>query len=276
MGNRVKHIVQIFFDVESPNGVILTRDFVEYRYSFFKKYTYRSLMNQTFKDFEIWLLCGHRHRDFTSTIDLDGVKVLHSKKIDISEDTFVINKNKNNDWKSRMEFEEFAHLEDDYIAITTMGSDDLYHKNALSETAKITKDIIKSKPKTRKRIVFRDFIYWDTVNHFLLFGRRENSAFYTHVFPKSMYRDWETLRIEHYQRHRFMGRIDDIESSSNKITVTNHEMRISRIKRNKKYKIYNEDELKELKERNPDMIYTQLEMNKLLKEFGVNDYEKSI
>lgn len=91
-----------------------------------------------------------------------------------------------------------------------------------------------------------------------------------------MYRDWETLRIEHYQRHRFMGRIDDIESSSNKITVTNHEMRISRIKRNKKYKIYNEDELKELKERNPDMIYTQLEMNKLLKEFGVNDYEKSI
>jgi len=53
-------------------------------------------------------------------------------------------------------------------------------------------------------------------------------------------------------------------------------MRISRIKRNKKYKIYNEDELKKLKEKNPDMIYAQLEMNKLLKEFGVNDYEKSI
>ena len=73
MGNKLKHIVQVFFDVELPTGFMLSRDFVEYRYSFFKKYTYCSLMNQTFKDFEIWLFCGHRHREFTSQINLDNV-----------------------------------------------------------------------------------------------------------------------------------------------------------------------------------------------------------
>jgi len=275
MGNQLKHIVQIFFDVERPIGVILSRDFVEYRYSFFKKYTYCSLMNQTFKDFEIWLLCGHRHRDFTSTIDLDNVKKVYSKKIDISEDSFAIHP-RDRDWKSKMEFEEFAHLDDDYIAISNIDSDDLYHKNALSEIANVIKEIVKFKPETKKRMVFRDFIYWDTLNHFVSFQRRMNPIFFTHVFPKSMYRDWGILRDQHYLRHRFMGMTDDIELNSNMVVVVNHKMRIARITRNKEIDIYNKNKLDKLKKEGHKIEHDRTEMDKILKEFGVNDYENPI
>ncbi|GAG54197.1 unnamed protein product, partial [marine sediment metagenome] len=224
MGNKlVRHIVQVYFDIESPFGLILSRDFIEYRYSFFKKYTYASLMNQTFKDFEIWLLCGHRYREFTSTINLDNVKVIYSKKIDVSEDAFIVS-SKDMTWRSKKEYEEFSRLNDDYIVLSNINSDDLYHKDAMAEVAAVTKRIVKSKPTVRKRMLFRNCIYWDTLNHFILFKRRMNSVFFTHIFPKSMYRNWNILRDEHFYKHRFMGKEDDIELSSNKVLVTKHKM----------------------------------------------------
>ncbi|GAH15870.1 unnamed protein product, partial [marine sediment metagenome] len=34
MGNKlVRHIVQVEFDIERPDGYVLTREFVDYRYS---------------------------------------------------------------------------------------------------------------------------------------------------------------------------------------------------------------------------------------------------
>ena len=273
MGNKlVRHIVQVFFDIETPLGFVLSREFVEYRYSFFKKYTYRSLMNQTFKDFEIWLLCGQRHYEFTSMINLDNVKMVYSKKIDVSEDTFRIDSS-NMVWRSKKEYEEFSHLNDDYIAISNINSDDLFHRDAMAEVAAVTKRIIKSRPKVRKRMLFRDYIYWDTLNHFISFGRRINPVFFTHVFPKSMYHNWNILREEHYYKHRFMGKEDDIELSSNKVVVTSHKMGIRVIRRKRKFIIYNESELRKLKRKDCEINRDRIKMNKILKEFSVDDYK---
>lgn len=278
MGNGIKHIVQVFLDIERPSGIVLTEEFVNYRLEFFLKYTYDSLMNQTFKDFEIWLICGRRHRDITGCLKCDEKRLrviypvaVHSDLTDVVGDTFTISPS----WRKKptLKIKEFGEQDADYLAITRIDSDDLLHRTAMYEIAEMSAGMTRSQPDERSRLIFREYIYWDMINHFISFQRWENPPFYTHVFPKDIYHNWDRLQREHFNSHRFMGGGREIGLTPNKVLVTYHEQNIARIKRGRSLNNWTQTRLDEFKNKGFPIEYNPSIMSKYLKEFGVNDYE---
>ena len=166
-------------------------------------------MNQTFKDFEIWLICGWRHRDITSQLKCDGgpLRVIYPVAVEsdlstIVGDTFTIAPK----WRRKptLKIKEFEEQNADYLAITRVDSDDLLHKTAMYEIAEMSAGMTRSEPDERSRLVFREYIYWDMINHFISFQKWENPPFYTHVFPREIYQDWDRLQQQHFNNHRFI------------------------------------------------------------------------
>lgn len=277
MGNKLKHIVQVFLDIERPSGIVLTEAFVNYRLQFFLDYTYRSLMNQTFKDFEVWLICGRRHRDITSQLKCDGgpLRIIYPVAVDDSltdvvGDTFTIAPK----WRRKptLKIKEFEEQDADYLAITRVDSDDLLHKTAMYEIAEMSAGMIRNEPDERSRLVFREYIYWDMLNHFISFQRWDNPPFYTHVFPREIYQDWDRLQQQHFNNHRFMGGGREIGLTPNKVLVTYHEQNIARIKRGKELNHYTKVKLDEFRRKGFKIEFNRSVMDKYLKGFEVYDY----
>lgn len=278
MGHQLaRHIVQIFLDIERPSGIVLTEEFVNYRLKFFLDYTYPSLMNQTFRDFDIWFICGHRHKRITQNLHCDNkrFRVIYPVAVDstlstIVGDTFTIAPK----WRKKptLKIKEFEELDDEYIAITRVDSDDLLHKTAMYEIAEMTAGMTRSSPQERSRLVFRKYIYWDMINHFISFQKWENPPFYTHIFPRSIYQDWSRLQREHFNNHRFMGGGREIVLSENKVLVTYHEQNIARIKRNKDLNHYTRVKLDEFKRKGFPIEYSRSMMHTFLSEFEVYEY----
>ena len=277
MGNKLKHIVQVFLDIERPSGIVLTKEFIEYRLQFFLDYTYRSLMNQAFKDFEIWLICGWRHRDITSQLKCDDgpLRVIYPVAVDptlstIVGDTFTIAPK----WRRKptLKIKEFEEQNADYLAITRVDSDDLLHKTAMYEIAEMSAGMTRSQPKERSRLLFREYIYWDMLNHFISFQKWENPPFYTHVFPRDIYQDWDRLQSEHFNNHRYMGGGRELGLTPNKVLVTYHEQNIARIKRGKELNSYTKVKLDEFRRKGFRIETNRSIMDQHLREFEVYDY----
>lgn len=279
MGNElVKHIVQVFLDIERPSGIILTEEFVNYRWDFFLKYTYPSLMNQTFRDFEVWLICGWRHRGITGNIhchENTRIKIIYPVPVDptlspVVGDTFTISPQ----WKKKptLKIKEFEEQDADYLAITRVDSDDLLHKTAMYEIAEMTAGMIRNGYRERIRLLFREYIYWDMINHFISFQRWDNPPFYTHIFPREIYQDWDRLQSEHFNNHRFMGGGRELGLTPNKVLVTYHENNIARIKRGKDLNVWTKTRLEEFQKKGFPIEFNKSIMNEHLKEFEVYDY----
>ena len=276
--SNVRHIVQIFLDIERPSGIVLTKGFVNYRLDFFLKYTYTSLINQTFRDFEIWLICGRRHRDITSCLKygeseklLTPLRVIYPVGTDVIGDTFTFAPA----WKKKptLRIKEFAELDDDYIAITRIDSDDLFRLDAMAEIADQTNIHVNQAPKKRVRLLFRDYIYWDTMNHYLSFQRWESPPFFTHIFPKAIYQDWSRLQSQHFNSHRFLDGGTMAELSSNRVLITYNEQNIARIKRGKSLQVWTGQQRLDFQKKGFKAEFNRAVISKHLKKFGVYDYE---
>jgi len=280
--SNIKHIVQVFLDIERPSGIVLTEAFVNYRWDFFLQYTYPSLMNQTFRDFEIWVICGWRHRGITGNIHCHPntrIKIIYPVPVDPSlstviGDTFTIAPK----WKKKptLMIKEFGEQTADYLAITRIDSDDLFCEDAMLEIhgeASIAVNIIGVKE--RCRLLFTEYIYWDMINHFISFQKWANPPFYTHVFPREVYQDWNRLQKLHFNNHRYMGGGHEKELCPNKVLVTYHEQNIARIKRGKDVNHYTKTKLSEFREKGFKIETNPAIMNEHLQEFNVRNYENS-
>jgi len=167
---------------------------------------------------------------------------------------------------------EFGEQTADYLAITRIDSDDLFQKDAMYEIAEMSAGMTRSQPKERSRLLFRDYIYWDMINHFLSFQRWENPPFYTHIFPKEIYQDWDNFQQQHFNNHRYMGGGREIGLTPNRVLVTYHEQNIARIKRGKDVNHYTKTKLSEFREKGFKIEANPAIMNKHLREFEVYDY----
>lgn len=183
MKKSITFIIQIFLDCEYmfPSG-ILTPTWVRRRAKFFRNYTLVSILNQDFQDFRIFLLCGEIFKH--SSARTQGF--VHHPKVDIFYDLGK---------KAYME-----DIETDYVSITRIDSDDLFHKSAMS-------DVRDNQLLTNKRecLTFRECLRWDTVNKYLGTYNRGAPPYYTHIFPKQMYKYWPLFMAQHYQTHGSAG-----------------------------------------------------------------------
>ena len=235
-------------------------------------------MNQSFRDFEVWLICGWRHRDITSQLKCDGgpLRVIYPVAVEsdlsaIVGDTFTIAPK----WRRKptLKIKEFEEQDADYLAITRIDSDDLFHREAMKEIyreASLAVNVVGVEE--RCRLLFTEYIYWDMLNHFISFQRWANPPFYTHIFPREVYQDWDRLQKLHFNNHRYMGGGYEKELCPFKVLVTYHKQNIARIKRGKDINHYTKVKLDEFRRKGFRIETNRSVMDKHLREFEVYDY----
>lgn len=264
--NTVTHIVQIFLDIERPSrgkyNLDLTKEWVKYRIGIFNKFTLPSLLNQTFQDFRIFLICGNKHKKLTSNFNWNKrVELCYGKG---RSGTITTGPGYP---PSSLKVKEFLEIDTDYIAITRCDSDDMLHREAMANV----RDNVNLSDK-RTCLIFRKYIVWDMVNRFVMpVHHKKSPPFITHVFPKSIYKDYDKFASQHFINHRFAGgkAKETVELPADRICVVNHEENISRVKRNRKLVLLSKEERDELKKKKMSYVYNVGSMAQILRNFSI-------
>lgn len=242
-----KVIVHVWLDVENTIlGVsrqpfmrkIRTRDWSRDRMKIFIEYTLKSLINQTFQDFEIFLFLGRRFREIHDEFDLpDKVRRIYD------------------DGKGRYS----RRIKNDYVVVIRTDSDDLFREDMMEAVV----NGAKFDPDRRTCRVWKDVIQWNIHHKFISDFKLPRSPFTAHVFPRKIYSDWDRMKKEQFMdyascRHLQKERMVCIVRHGNNVTFP-------RIGKNMYSRRYYESEMIKRNQivRNPS------EMKRILRRFGI-------
>jgi len=153
-------------------------EWVKYRLKLFHDYTLKSLLNQTDQDFEIWVFCGQCYKEYTSSYNWHPrVKVIHN----------------------RYEFfrEYLVKSEEDYLTITRIDSDDMYHKDAI----KVIKENLVKNPDDFTRMAFRRTYSWDRFSNVMGKYFQSHPPQFVHTMPKKVYKNYDYFIKHHLTKH---------------------------------------------------------------------------
>src|SRR4030042_3115564 len=107
---NVTFVVETFLAYDRP-GQNVSPEWVNFRLDWFHKYTLQSLLGQTFKDFRIFVQCGERHRARLESYPWHPAV------------TVCFGQGR----------EEYGNKNTDYLSITRIDSDDLFHRENMAE-----------------------------------------------------------------------------------------------------------------------------------------------
>lgn len=242
---NVTFIIQVFLDCDYmflPG--ILNAKWVKERMEFFNTYTLNSILNLDFQDFRLFLLCGKEFRAITESFAWDP-------KVELVYDL-----------GKKLYLEE---IETEYISITRIDSDDLFHSTAMTEV--VNNQLLTDK---RECLIFRRNLRWDMVNGYIGTHHRRAGPFYTHIFPKQYYKYWKMFKSLHFQTHGRAGGklIGTVELPPYKVCVVKHNQNHSMIKVNDAPKIRPPIDFEMLTQQE-FAIFDKERMVKKLKEYGV-------
>jgi len=245
MDKRITYVVQIYFDCDWPQ-LPTTEHWVKDRREFFENFTLKSLLNQEFQDFRIQLLCGKTFKHLTSNW------IWHDK-IDICYD------------QGRQINQE---IDTDYLSITRLDSDDLYHRLAMSD---VRDNVILSDH--RECLIFRHGWSWDMVNCCLVPRFRPSPPFYTHIVPKGIYRSWQNFSAVHFVGHgRAGGRLPTtVELPKERHCVIRHETNVGAYNRNDMPARWTEAQEVKTRQTFPGGIFDRETVVKTLADFGISE-----
>jgi hypothetical protein len=177
---KIQFIVHCWLDAERIIGVskkdfaigIRSAAWVNKRIRIFKNYTLKSLLNQSFDDFRIFLFCGERFQDITRNFDFETDRV---------ERIY--------DYGRRA----YQEIDAEFASIMRIDSDDLFHRNMMIRV----RDLV---VKGHRMFSARKLIQWNILRNFVTDIKIPVSPFTNHLFPKSVYRDFDL-----YRKRQFMG-----------------------------------------------------------------------
>ena len=268
--STITHIVQIFLDIERPNSDIYNLDlpleWVKKRIELFNRFTLPGLLNQTFQDFRIFLICGNKHKAYTS-------KLKWNKRIELcygkgQEGTITTDPGYP---EPGLKIEEFGKIDTDYIAITRLDSDDMFRREVMADVRDGV-EMYNLMTAERECMIFKKYIVWDTVNWYIFpIHHKPSPPFYIHIFPKIIYKDYNKFASQHFVSHRFAVPRNERtkELPADRICVMHHKENISRIKKNRKLKILDTQERERLKRKQDNFIFDKQEMYEILRDFSV-------
>jgi hypothetical protein len=106
--------------------------------------------------------------------------------------------------------EYYQNIRQDWVIITRIDSDDLFHKNAIAEAKAAAITIIESKrPKpVRTVLTFPNYWTFDIINKALIPPRDPaptSGPFFTHIFPRSIFTYWDKFEELHFRPHGASG-----------------------------------------------------------------------
>lgn len=268
---EVKHIVQLFLDIERPSAILLSREWVRRRIDFFNQHTLRSLLNQSTQAFEIYLICGRRHRDLTSAIPWHRRVTVIYPDGDPTVGATLTQSPSLPDVRPTTWIKEYIESRADFLAITRLDSDDMMARNAMAEIRSVCQHVV-LKPE-RTRLIFRKFWKWHMLDRILEQQNEVSPPFYTHIFPREVCQDWRRFGKLHLNNHRYLGGAADdaLELSPNQICVCSHQENISRIKRGKPLVYMRSCDRRLLIKKNPGSTADRREIIGHLRPFGMKE-----
>ena len=232
---NVTFIVETFLGYDRPDQFV-TPEWVDFRLRWFHQYTLQSLLGQAFKDFRIFVQCGERHRARLEAYPWDpAVTVCFNRGHD-----------------------EYAKIDTDYLSITRIDSDDLFHHGNMAE---VRDNLILAS--ARRVLCWKTRIVWDYVNGYLTSDhRRASSPFFTHIFPRSIYQNWPAFQAQHFLPHG-VGGAGDLGAkalSRKRVCVVKHGWNHSVLKRGERWAIITTPvqmaaHVKNLRKKNPDLKF---------------------
>ena len=250
----VTFVVEVFFSFDRPPGEVqLTGDWVKERFEIFQKYTLVSLLKQSFKDFRIFVLCGKRHEAITKSLPWH-------KKVEVYHVEAEKESSKPKRMRPASKVEGYDSIDTDYVSITRINSDDLFHRDLMAE---IKKSIEFNR--NASALFMRRYVVWDIMKHFIMYREilSRCSPHYTHVFHRSIYKYWDSFIKWHYVNHRFAVAdfSDTKEIDGWWACEVRHAFNISDIRRGY------------IADLEGDKITNTGEMDKIIKQFGIPGYE---
>lgn len=252
--NNATFVVEVFFSFDRPPGEVqLNPGWIKERFKIFQKYTLASLLNQSFQDFRIFVLCGKKHEAITKSLPWHKrVEAYHVQA----------EKESSNPKRMRPASKVMGYdsIDTDYVSITRINSDDLFHRDLMAEI----RDSISLNNKA-SGLFMRRYVVWDVLKHYITYREilSRCSPHYTHVFPRSIYKDWDSFIEQHYINHRFAvaNFSDKKEIPGWKACEVRHAFNISDIRRGY------------IADLEGDKITDKKAMNKIIEDFGVPGYE---
>lgn len=240
------YIVVAWLDAEQVLGVskkdfarrLRTEKWVEKRCQLFKNFTEKSLLNQGFQDFRIFLLCGTTFKYITKSFPFDP-------KVEVRYDYA----------KNALE-----EINTPYLNWTRIDSDDMFHLDVMNEVvsqAKFTDQ--------RETVVYRDLIQWNILHKFVSDIKIPRSPFTSHTFPRAIYKNW----IE-FKKQQFMGyRSCPNELTPRRVCIVRHRQNVTwpRIIRDPGSEAY----FREEKNKRHNFITDRAKMAAILEDFGVSE-----
>lgn len=218
--NDIAFVVEIFFSFDRPNRV-LSPEWIEERFKLFEQFTLPSLLNQSFQDFRIFVLCGERNRHITENLPWHlRVEVYHVE----GEDRLSFPKR----MRPASKVAGYDSINTEHLAVTRIDSDDIFHKDLMAEV----RDSVFLDLK-RSALVIKNYIIWDILHDYIIYyDRPQATPYFTHVFPRSIYGVWNDFAPQHYLNFRFAGL--DLPTTKEigkfKVCMTRHAQNISDIK----------------------------------------------
>lgn len=242
------YIIQVFLDADYMFVPAIDESWVEKRIAFFERYTLRSILAQNFSDFRLFLLCSEKRRSLTSRHQWHDKVELH---YDLGRSAYE------------------GGIDSDYVSITRIDSDDLFHTTAME-------DVRRNQLQTKRRecLIFRKCLRWDMVNRYLGTYHRGAPPYYTHIFPKALYKDWHCMLSQHFLTHgKAGGRLPDtIELPKYKVCVVKHDLNHQIIKPGAKYN-YRPPPDRKTELANEFMEYDRKKIIRSLADFGVREQD---
>ncbi len=266
----ITHVVQVFLDIERPDpNVVLPLAWVKGRVQVFNQFTLRSLLRQTDPAFHIFLICGRRHKAYTESLPWHKRVELIYPTGDDRIGATLTSSPKFKHIIPTLHIQEYLGFNTDYLAISRLDSDDMYHRCAMEEVKAASR--LHHKGGLRARLLFRKFWKWHRLDRVLEQQDEVSPPFYTHIFPKDIYQDKHIMGPLHFDNHRFVGgpKDDAVGLSPNKVCVLSHQHNISRIKRGRPLRYMRPCERGRLLRTKPGSTRERHEIVKHLEPFGV-------
>lgn len=253
MSKSVTFVVQTFLDyprpgaeMKLPNTWLLSPHWVKARIRFYHELTLRSILNQSFQDFRIVVLCGSRYKEIT----------------------------KNTAWHERVEvcYDSGEALNDsidtDYLSITRIDSDDLMHKDVMAE---VSQNLILTDK--RECLIYDKCLLWIMPHRYISRHYRASPPTFTHIFPKSIYKNFSRYHSEHFLSHgRSGGKLPTTKRlSAHKYCIVKHWLGNYRLRHGMKLTTISDAKRQELADKYPFVFIDKEEIKEILKDFAVTD-----
>lgn len=204
----ITYIIHCWLNVEGMLGVskqpfmqkVRTEGWTKRRLEIFNRFTLPSLLNQDFKDFRIFLFCGHTYRKITDAFEFDDPENRVERIYDYGKYNYL------------------EEIETPYVNLTRIDSDDMFHFNLMN----IVKANVKMTNK-REHFVFRNLLQWNRVHNFVSDIRIPRSPFTSHTFTRAIYKNWERFKKEQFLDY-FDGRN---EGPNKKVCIIRHKRNVT-------------------------------------------------